>query len=144
MKVQIRGKGIPEFTENFASKSSRLFLSLALAGCASTQAPPVETAAPPAPAVDAVSEPPAPGVVGVSIGQALNESDRVVAITAQQDAIASGERKSWRGEKGAYGFIIPGPETGACRAYTHKIFINGRPQEGKGEACLKDGVWRAN
>ncbi len=144
MQKQIGRKSRPGFPENVAARCGGLLLSLALAGCASTQSPPIGTAAPPAPAVDSVPEPPAPGVVGVSIGQTLDESDRRVAIAVQQEAFASGARKSWRGAKGAYGFIIPGPETGTCRAYTHKIFINGRPQEGKGEACLKDGVWRAN
>lgn len=144
MKAQIGRKGIRGFTESFAARSGKLLLSLALAGCASTQAPPVEMAAPPAPAMSAVPELPARGVVGVSVGRTLDEDDQSIAIAAQQDAISSGERKSWRGAKGAYGFIEPGAETGACRAYTHKIFINGRPQEGKGEACLKDGVWRAN
>ena len=116
-----------------AAYGSYLFLILALAGCASNPTPPIERA----------PEPPAPGVVGSSVGQTLDEKDRIVAITAQQDALASGVRKSWRSASGAYGFILPDAETGACRAYTHKIFIKGRPQEARGEACLKEGVWQA-
>ncbi len=109
-----------------------------LAGCNSVSAPPpVETT--PAPAVVI---PPAPGVIGSAIGQSLDEADRSSAITAQQDAITSGARKSWRGVRGAYGFITPGPESGGCRDYTHRIFINGRPQEARGRACQESGVWR--
>jgi len=121
--------------------SRRLFaaaLSLSaapLAGCGGQQTAPV-AAAPAAP------EPPAPGVVGVAVGRDLSDQDKTTAIAAQQDAISSGQRKSWKGSHGAYGFITPGAETGGCRDYTHRIFINGRPQEGKGQACKKDDVWR--
>lgn len=113
--------------------------ALAVSGCNST--------APSAPAavVVAAPEPPAPGVVGAAIGRELDAADRATAAAAQQEAVVSGERKSWRGAHGAYGFIEPGPETGAdgCRDYTHKIFIDGRPQQAKGQACKKpDGGWR--
>lgn len=135
---------LSETPASFVAAGGSLFLLLALAGCVSNTAPPIESAAAPGPAAESVPEPPAPGVIGVSVGQALDENARSIAIAAQQDAIASGARKSWRSSTGAYGFILPGAETGACRRYTHKIFINGRPQEASGEACMKDGVWRAN
>ena len=109
-----------------------------LAGCQSVGAPPPVSAA----NAPAIAVAPAPGVNGTAIGQTLDETDRTAAIAAQQDAIATGTRKSWRGGKGAYGFITPGPETGGCREYTHRIFINGRPQEAKGRACQENGLWR--
>ena len=121
---------------------SGLVLSAAalLAGCNSVSAPPpVEATPTPTPTVAAL---PAPGVIGSSIGQSLDETDRAAAIAAQQDAVASGSRKSWRGARGASGFITPGTETGGCRDYTHRIFINGRPQEAKGRACQENGAWR--
>ncbi len=110
-----------------------------LAACSSRPTAPAV-----APAVTEIAPPPAaaPGVVGGLIGQSLNEKDRDTAIAAQQDAIATGVRKSWRGDKGAYGFVIPGAETGDCRDYTHRIFIDGRPQEAKGKACRENGEWR--
>jgi len=111
-----------------------------LAGCQSVGAPPPVSAAN-TPAV-AAPPAPAPGVIGAAIGQTLDETDRTAAIAAQQDAIASGNRKSWRGGSGAYGFITPGPESGGCREYTHRVFINGRPQEAKGRACQENGLWR--
>lgn len=115
-----------------------LCAALGLAACSSTvDRTPTGTI----PAVEA-PPPPAAGVVGGPIGQSLDEKDRAAAIAAQQEAVSSGARKSWRGAHGAYGFVAPGPETGNCRNYTHKIFINGRPQEGKGEACLQNGEWR--
>jgi surface antigen len=113
-------------------------VALAVSGCNST--------APSAPAVVvAAPEPPAPGVIGAAIGRELDAADRVTAVAAQQEAVASGQRKSWRGAHGAYGFVEPGPEAalGGCRDYTHKIFIDGRPQQAKGQACKKpDGGWR--
>jgi surface antigen len=115
-----------------------LCATLGLAACASTPEPvPVAVAATPP-----VPSEPAPGVIAGPIGQPLDDKDRAAAIAAQQEAVASGLRKSWRGAHGAYGFITPGPETNACRDYTHKIFINGRPQEAKGQACVQNGEWR--
>ena len=108
-----------------------------LAACSARPSPPTPVVAAPE-----IAPPPGPGVVGGPIGQLLDQRDRAAAIAAQQEAVSSGNRKSWRGEGGAYGFITPGAETGACREYAHKIFINGRPQEGKGRACHENGAWR--
>ncbi len=108
----------------------------ALAGCNSAPPPAVPAPQPAAP------EPPQPGVIGALVGRELDEKDRETAIAAQQEAVSSGARKSWKGGHGAYGFITPGPETGGCRDYTHRVFINGRPQEAKGRACRKDDGWR--
>jgi surface antigen len=112
---------------------------LALPGCNNPQSPPPTAAV-------AAPEPPAPGVVGSTIGQSLDEKDKDIAVAAQHDAVNSGVRKTWRGLHGSYGFIEPGSEGSAgagCREYSHKIFVNGRPQEAKGQACRKaDGVWR--
>jgi surface antigen len=105
-----------------------------LAGCNS--APPPPAAAP------AVPEPPRAGVVGSAVGQSLDDKDRETAIAAQQEAVASGQRKSWRGGHGAFGFVTVEPEAGGCRDYSHRIFIDGRPQEAKGRACRTGDVWR--
>lgn len=123
------------------SALAALCAAAALSGCASTASPPTTATA--APIVAPPPPPPAPGVVGGAISQSLDERDREAAIAAQQEAIASGARKSWRGAHGAYGFILPGPESGDCRDYTHRIFINGRPREAKGQACRQNGEWRA-
>jgi surface antigen len=117
-----------------------LVAATGLAACTSTPARVDVTntaaAAPPTPS------PPAPGVLASAIGQSLSEKDREIAMAAQQESVSSGTRKSWRGEHGVYGFIAPGPENGPCRDYTHKIFVNGRPQEAKGQACRENGEWR--
>lgn len=117
--------------------------ALSVAACSSTTGG-FTTDRTPTGTIPAVAAPPPPslGVLGGAIGESLDEKDRAAAIAAQQDAVSSGERKSWRGAHGAYGFIAPGPEAGACRDYTHKVFINGRPQEAKGQACLENGEWR--
>lgn len=124
---------------DFASAAGLLGLCLALAGCGSPS-PPVASAPPAAP------EPPALGVIGSVIGRDLDERDRTAAAAAQEEAVSSGQRKSWKGDHGAYGFITPGPEDAlsGCRDYTHKIFINGRPQEAKGQACKKGERWRVS
>ena len=112
----------------------------ALPACSASQAPAPVVAAPPEAA--AAPEPLPAGVVGVAVGRELDERDRATAIAAQDEAVNSGKQKSWRGDKTAYGFVTPGPEKGDCRDYTHKIFIDGRPQEAKGQACKKGDVWR--
>jgi len=113
--------------------------SLLVAACNSSAATPPAVSAPPP---IAAPEPPAPGVVGTAVGRELDDKDRATAIAAQSDSVISGQRKTWKGGHGAFGFIAPGPESGGCRDYTHKIFINGRPQEAKGQACKKGDVWR--
>lgn len=118
--------------------SSLVCSLLALPACNST-APVTTSVAPAAP------EPPAPGVVGSAIGRELDAAEKETAIAAQQEAVNSGQRKSWRGAHGSYGFIEPGAEgaLGGCRDYTHKIYVKGRPQQAKGQACKKpDGSWR--
>jgi surface antigen len=115
-----------------------LALAPALGGC-NTSAPEAAKVAPAAP------EPPAPGVIGSAIGRDLDAADRETAIAAQQEAVSTGQRKSWRGTHGAYGFIEPAAEDGlgGCRDYTHKVYINGRPQQAKGQACKRpDGSYR--
>ena len=119
---------------------SALLAMLFLAACNSPAPPPIANV----PAPVAAPEPPAPGVVGSAIGRDLDEKDKSAAIAAQQAAVSSGSPKSWKGGHGAYGFITPGPENGAggCRDYTHRIFINGRPSEAKGQACKSGDGWR--
>jgi surface antigen len=87
------------------------------------------------------------GVLGGSIGAQIDEADRQAAYNAQIDAVSYGQRRTWRGPDGAYGYIDPGPEIyraeGYCREYTHTIYIGGRPQAGTGLACRQpDGTWR--
>ena len=87
------------------------------------------------------------GVIGGGLGARLDEADRQAAYDAQYDAVSEGQRRSWRGPHGAYGYVDPGPETyreeGYCREYTQTIYIDGRPTSGHGLACREpDGHWR--
>jgi surface antigen len=87
------------------------------------------------------------GILGGAIGQTLDEADRERAFYAQEDAFSSGRRTAWRGDRGAYGYVEPGPAFdsgyGYCREYSHTIYIGGRPQQGYGTACREpDGSWR--
>jgi len=87
------------------------------------------------------------GVLGGPVGAALDQADRQAAYDAQLSALEAGERRSWRGKSGAFGYVEPGPgaETaqGYCRPYAQTIYIAGRPQRGQGLACRQsDGAWR--
>jgi surface antigen len=140
-------------------------LASCLAGCSGygmSGGPPPPAAATPAspspvapvPPVAATPLPPAAapvpsgaalgGVLGGPIGASLSEADRQTAWQAQLAALDSGQRRSWRGSHGVFGFVEPGAETGGgCRAYSQTIYISGRPNRGHGVACKEaDGSWR--
>ena len=116
----------------------------ALSGCASTAATPGETA-PPAAAAVAVTPPPPPpynGLASGSLGQGLSGAGKAAANKAELSALASGERKTWRGDDGSYGYVAPAAGTGDCRDFTHTVYINGRPQVGTGKACRSGESWK--
>ena len=104
--------------------------------------------APAAPAPDATSALPSGaalgGILGGPVGAQLDEADRQAAYDAQIAALDAGQRRAWRGEHGAYGFVEPGADMGGnCRAYAQTIYIGGRPQRGHGAGCRQpDGSWR--
>jgi surface antigen len=132
--------------------------SIGLAGCQSvgSNGPPVAAlpgAGAPPPAAGAPAEPAAPviptgaalgGVLGGPVGASLTDDDRAAAWKAQVAALSSGQRRSWRGDHGVFGYVAPGAATGdGCRAYSQTIFIAGRPKSGHGTACKQpDGSWK--
>jgi surface antigen len=78
-------------------------------------------------------------------GARLGDADRQRAFQAEQDALASGDRKTWRGIKGNYGFVAlsGSPTPDGCQDFTHTVYIMGRPVTGKGIGCKgPDGAWR--
>jgi surface antigen len=143
----------------------RLFMiaigSIGLAGCqsvGSSDAPPITGSTKPAGAAASTvaATPagiPAPaiptgaalgGVLGGSVGSSLADDDRQAAWQAQVGALDSGQKRSWRGAKGAFGFVEPGATTGdGCRAYSQTIYVAGRPNHGRGVGCKQaDGSWK--
>ena len=69
---------------------------------------------------------------------------------AQMQAIQFGDPGapvSWRGaDAGRYGTVVPGPAYQSngttCREYSHTIYIDRKPQSGRGTACRNpDGSW---
>jgi surface antigen len=135
--------------------------SIGLAGCqsvGSNGAPPVTGSTTPAGAATstvatAPAGIPAPaiptgaalgGVLGGPIGASLTDDDREAAWQAQVGALDSGQKRSWRGAKGVFGFVEPGTASGdGCRAYSQTIYIAGRPNRGKGVGCRQpDGSWK--
>jgi surface antigen len=107
-----------------------------LSGCASSSG---ET--PPPAAAVAV---PYVGLASGSLGANLNPTDKTAANKAELAALASGERKTWRGDDGSYGYVAPAPGAGDCRDITHTVYINGRPQVAKGTACRAGDGWKLN
>ena len=90
---------------------------------------------------------PVAGVLAGAFGADLNEADKRIAFDAQIAALENGERRSWRGSRGAYGYVEPGAEStrmeGLCREYAHTVYLAGRPQTAKGLACKgREGEWR--
>ena len=135
--------------------------SIALAGCqsvGSNDAPPTTGSTTPAGAATSTVAPspagiPAPavptgaalgGVLGGSLGSSLTDGDRQAAWQAQVGALDSGQKRSWRGAKGVFGFVDPGATAGdGCRAYSQTIYVAGRPNHGKGVGCKQaDGSWK--
>jgi surface antigen len=90
------------------------------------------------------------GLIGSEIGKSLDQRDREFAQRAELSALErgrTGQRTEWRNpDNGRYGEVIPlepyrrGEQD--CRDYTHKVFIDGRPQAMRGTACRNpDGTW---
>lgn len=130
-------------------------LGVHLAGCAmgSGAVGPVAVASPPPAAPEPVSY---GAFLEGPVGQRLAAADRDKALAAEQDALAAGQRKTWRGTGGTYGYVEPAasgaapadgvppaPGADACRTFTSTIYIGGRPQVGRGRGCPSpDGTYR--
>ncbi len=142
--------------KNLVLGGTGIGLAIVLAGCSSTgtgNGPGLASlSASPSPVAVAA---PAPIVYGAFLDGAtasrLPEADRTAALGAEDGALASGERQTWKGSKGVYGFVVPGPSApggtavagdalgGECRTFTHTIYFAGRPQTGKGTGCRDAG-----
>jgi surface antigen len=92
------------------------------------------------------------GLIGNRIGASMDDEDRRRAYAAQVQALENGRSGAvvaWRNpDSGRYGSIVPGPAYESnglqCRPYTHTIYIDGRPQVARGNACRNpDGTWTA-
>jgi surface antigen len=92
------------------------------------------------------------GLIGNRIGAGMDDDDKQRAYAAQMQALESGKSGTavaWKNpDSGRYGSVVPGPayQTNGqqCRQYTHTIYIDGRPQVARGNACRNpDGTWTA-
>lgn len=90
------------------------------------------------------------GIIGNEIGRSLDERDRRLAQDTEFDALERGESgraRTWRNpDNGRYGEVVPSRPYRRgerdCRDFTHKVFIDGRPQAMRGTACRNaDGTW---
>lgn len=88
------------------------------------------------------------GLVGNAIGAQMDDEDRRRMEGAYHASIATGGPASWRNDRtGHYGNVIVGPPVylrhgPACREYTSTVYIDGRPEVMRGQACQNhDGTW---
>jgi surface antigen len=90
------------------------------------------------------------GIVGSEIGRSMDEQDRRYAQEAEYEAFERGQSGAvthWRNPgNGRYGEVVPSRpykrNAMDCRDYTHKVYIDGRPQAMRGTACRNgDGTW---
>ena len=140
------------------TRGAALLCAAGLAGCSTTGGGASLASLPtPVPAVASLPPEAAPAPVPVNygtflggpVGAKLPEADRTAALGAEDGAVASGERRTWKGERGVFGYVVPGPAgAGAegaaaeCRSFTATIFFAGRPQTGHGTGCRDaDGTW---
>jgi surface antigen len=121
-----------------------MFLSIAVLLPLAACGPAAETPAAAVPQAAPSGPPPVGGVIAGALGASLTDADRRTASDAQQEALAKGQRKSWKARTGTtFGFVEPGPESGACREYTHTVYFDGRPRSEKGQGCRQaDGSWK--
>jgi surface antigen len=91
-------------------------------------------------------------LIGNRIGAGVDDDDKRRADAAQMQALEvgkSGVAVAWKNpDSGRYGSVVPGPAYDSnglqCRPYTHTIYIDGRPQVARGNACRSpDGTWTA-
>jgi surface antigen len=135
LAAAVAGCSVASSTYHDASTSAGAVVGSLGVGSPVVDAPP--PAAAPAPSLGAFLEGP--------VGGRLGDVDRQRAFQAEQDALAAGDRKTWRGVKGNYGYVAlsGSPTPDGCQDFTHTIYIMGRPVTGKGTGCkAPDGTWR--
>lgn len=115
---------------------------------AGTNAGVLTASLPPAPGQGVAA--PSVGLAGGPLGSGLEEQDRQRAYAAEMKALeygGPGTPVGWKGDSGNYGTVIAGPAYARpgnpqCRDYSHTIYIQGKPQTGRGISCRNaDGTW---
>lgn len=90
------------------------------------------------------------GLAGYTVGKALSEADRRLALQAEYKALEhtqSGRPVSWKSAKGdPSGDVVAAQpyRVGSqdCRQYSHTVFDSGATQTARGTACRNtDGTW---
>src|ERR1700681_3238886 len=83
------------------------------------------------------------GMIGNRIGAGMDDEDKQRAYAAQVQALESGRSGAagaWKNpDSGRYGSVVPGPAYQSngmqCRQFTHTVYIDGRPEVARGNAC---------
>jgi len=90
------------------------------------------------------------GLLGASVGSSLSCDDQHYASNIYVTGFEAGRpnhRYDWRAPSGAYGYLqvgdyYRGPEGRRCATYEQQIYVNGRPEIGRGHACREpNGTW---
>ncbi len=96
-----------------------------------------------------IAEAMAGGLIGRTLGEDLDRSDRQRALEAEYRALeytASGQPVAWQGGARLSGQVVAAPpyRVGSqnCRQYTHTVVQNGAERVGRGTACRNEnGSW---
>ncbi len=125
-----------------------VLLLTALAGCASNRTNDAELAPPLSAPLPQAAPAPGPDYGGLfegPLGGRIPAESRDAAFTALTAALDAGQRKSWRGEHGLFGYFEPGAASGSCTAFKATTYSSGRPQTVNARACKSPaGDWRAS
>jgi len=87
------------------------------------------------------------GLLGGELGRRVDDNDRRDIQRAQNQALYDNQQISWNNPDGNYGTVTPTRTYNyngqTCRDFVHSVYIDGRPQDAHGTACLQpDGSWQ--
>jgi surface antigen len=89
------------------------------------------------------------GIAGNAIGQNIDCDNRPYAIRAYHRGFEGriGQRYNWRGQGGAYGYMVPvrqyrGDHGRVCRQFRTVTYHHGKKFTREGRACREGNNWR--
>jgi surface antigen len=84
------------------------------------------------------------GLFNGPLGAKIPSDSRDAAYAALTQALDGGQRRSWKGQHGVFGYFEPGTAAGSCTAFKATTYLAGRPQTLDSRACKSPaGDWRA-
>ncbi|WP_240002274.1 RT0821/Lpp0805 family surface protein [Oleisolibacter albus] len=88
------------------------------------------------------------GLAGRAVASSMSDADQERASRAEEAAVSRNETIRWNNpDSGNSGNVEPvrtytDADGNLCRAYTHTVYIEGKPEQASGTACRQsDGRW---